>query len=172
MSRHPIAIDEFMSIQLFRIDDRLIHGQVVLGWAKYLESKHVILCDDEVAANDWESELYLACVPNEIDARIMNIEETSQLLNNGISEPEKTIVLVKSPEVLLRVVNAGYSPEKVNIGGMHFCEDRKKYLPYLFLSDKDIRDLQICEQKGISIYCQDVPNARIYSLADILTNDH
>ena len=48
-----------MGVQLFRIDDRLIHGQVLLGWARPLKSERILLCDDEVSQNDWEKELSL-----------------------------------------------------------------------------------------------------------------
>lgn len=158
-----------MNVQLFRIDDRLIHGQVVLGWAKFLSSKYIILCDNEVAENDWEGELYLSCVPAGLSAQILNINEMTRLLKNGISEPDKTIVLVKSPSVLLDIINQGYSPDKVNIGGLHYEEARKKYLPYLFLSDKEITDLQSCAEKGVNLYCQDVPNAKIYNLSELIS---
>ena len=158
-----------MNVQLFRIDDRLIHGQVVLGWAKFLCSKCVILCDNDVAENDWEGELYLSCVPADLNAKILNIDETIRLLKNGITEPDKTIVLVKSPAVLLDIINEGYSPDKVNVGGLHYGETRKKYLPYLFLSDKEITELQSCVEKGVNLYCQDVPNAKIYDLSDLIT---
>ena len=158
-----------MNVQLFRIDDRLIHGQVVLGWAKYLYSKHVVLCDDEIAENEWESELYLSCVPADIDAKIINIKEAVRLFNNGLPEPDKTIVLVKSPAVLLNLIDDGYLPEKVNIGGIHYGESRTKYLPYVFLSEQDIADLQTCAKKGVNLYCQDVPNAKVYKLTDLLT---
>jgi mannose/fructose/N-acetylgalactosamine-specific phosphotransferase system component IIB len=156
-----------MQVQLFRIDDRLIHGQVVLGWAKYLGSDLVILCDDEVAQNDWEKELYLSCVPNDLEARIMNIRDASDFLNNGSPEKRKIIVLIKSPATLRQFIESGYIPERVNIGGMHYGENRKKILPYVFLSDEDISDLKVCHQKGISIYCQDVPNAKIHSLTEL-----
>jgi len=157
-----------MNVQLFRIDDRLIHGQVVLGWAKYLNSRHVILCDDDVANNDWEVELYLSCVPGDIDAKILSIKDTSAYLNNGNSEPEKTIVLIKSPGVLRKIIDMGFLPRDVNLGGMHYVENRKKYLSYIFLSDEDIIDLKVCKSKGSDIYCQDVPNARKYTLEELL----
>jgi mannose/fructose/N-acetylgalactosamine-specific phosphotransferase system component IIB len=51
-----------MKVQLFRIDDRLIHGQVVIGWANYLKSNRILLCDEEIMQNGWEKELYLTCV--------------------------------------------------------------------------------------------------------------
>ncbi len=39
-----------MAIELCRIDDRLIHGQVVVGWGQPLDVKFIVLVDDEVAA--------------------------------------------------------------------------------------------------------------------------
>ncbi len=43
-----------MSLDLVRVDDRLIHGQVVVGWGRELKPDLVVLVDDEVAANEWE----------------------------------------------------------------------------------------------------------------------
>src|SRR5437016_12157498 len=56
-----------MSIALYRIDDRLIHGQVVVGWGKPLEVGFIVLVDDAVRASTWEQELYRMGVPPDID---------------------------------------------------------------------------------------------------------
>ena len=77
-----------MDVQLFRIDDRLIHGQVVIGWVKYLKSKRIILCDDDVVKNEWEKELY-----GEVDI-------TSQLL---LSDEEKSEDIEKKFEDLSEI---------------------------------------------------------------------
>ena len=55
-----------MPIALFRIDDRLIHGQVVVGWGQPLELRYIVLVDDEVADSEWEQELYRMGVPPEM----------------------------------------------------------------------------------------------------------
>ena len=56
-----------MGIHLYRIDDRLIHGQVVVGWGQPLNARFLILVDDLVASSDWEKELYRMAVPPEMD---------------------------------------------------------------------------------------------------------
>jgi mannose/fructose/N-acetylgalactosamine-specific phosphotransferase system component IIB len=157
-----------MKVQLFRIDDRLIHGQVVLGWAKFLASEYVILCDDEIAKNEWERELYLSCIPEELQARISGISETISILSNGFARPEKTIVLINSPAVLIDMIDQGFIPEKVNVGGLHAAADRKKYLPYVFLNQRELAELKESESHGVELYFQDVPNARIYTLSEVL----
>ena len=159
-----------MDIQLFRIDDRLIHGQVVLGWANYLQSKRIFLCDNLVVQNEWEKELYLSCVPSHLQSVILSIHETTSYLLNESVPDDKTIVLVRSPRVLIEIAESGFSPRNVNLGGMHYMENRRQYLPYVFLSDEDINDIKILINMGISIYCQDLPTSKKYNILDVLKN--
>jgi mannose/fructose/N-acetylgalactosamine-specific phosphotransferase system component IIB len=157
-----------MDVQLFRVDDRLIHGQVVIGWVKYLKSKRIILCDSDVVKNKWEKELYLSCVPKNLEAIVFNLKETAAYLLNKIQQNDKTIVLVKSPITIARLIDVGYIPKEVNLGGMHYAENRKKYLPYLFLSPAEIECLKLVQKKGIYIYCQDIPTSKKYKSRDII----
>jgi mannose/fructose/N-acetylgalactosamine-specific phosphotransferase system component IIB len=157
-----------MEVQLFRIDDRLIHGQVVLSWAKYLKSERIILCDNEVAENDWEKELYISCVPQSLQCMVSGSKTTSEYLLTDLKNLNKTIVLVKSPTVLREITDYGFIPAKVNMGGIHYAANRKKYLSYLFLSDSEVEDIKILTAKGISIYCQEVPTSKKYNILDII----
>jgi mannose/fructose/N-acetylgalactosamine-specific phosphotransferase system component IIB len=158
-----------MKVQLIRIDDRLIHGQVVLSWAKYLKSKRILLCDNVVAAR-MGKQLYLTCVPGNLQAIILGTGDTRDFLSREQANLDKTIILVKSPQVLLELTENGFAPDEANLGGMHYAEDRRKYLPYVFLAPRDVEDLRILIQKGISIYCQEVPTAKKYNILEVLGN--
>jgi mannose/fructose/N-acetylgalactosamine-specific phosphotransferase system component IIB len=159
-----------MKVQLLRIDDRLIHGQVVLGWAKHMKSKRILLCDDGVAANEWEKQLYLTCVPGTLQSVILNVKETRDFLAGTQPDLDKTIVLINSPQVLLQLMEDGFRPAEANLGGMHYAEDRQKFLSYIFLSPRDIEDLLTLTGKGVSIYCQEVPTAKKYGILEVLGN--
>jgi mannose/fructose/N-acetylgalactosamine-specific phosphotransferase system component IIB len=159
-----------MDVQLFRIDDRLIHGQVVLGWARPLKSERILLCDDDVSGNDWEKELYRSCVPDNLQAQICNVEETSKILLTDIKADDKTIVLVRDPQVVVNIVNRGYIPGKINLGGIHFSDNRKKYLSYLYLNEEEITQLYWLLDKGIVIYCQDIPTGKNRNILGVI--DH
>src|SRR5882762_2624798 len=63
-----------MGIHLYRIDDRLIHGQVVVGWGQPLNARFLILVDDLVASSDWEKELYRMAVPPEMDIYFADLQ--------------------------------------------------------------------------------------------------
>ncbi len=157
-----------MDIQLFRIDDRLIHGQVVIGWASYLHSKEIILCDNSVYANDWEKELYLSIVPEHIHPEVMNVSQLADLLNSEQMDLSKTIVVINSPMVVEKLLSAGLPLKNINVGGIHYKEGRKKYLSYLYLSDEEVASFRRCMAWGIVFQCQDVPEGKVILLKDII----
>ncbi|MEJ2545817.1 MAG: PTS sugar transporter subunit IIB [Calditrichaceae bacterium] len=146
-----------MNIQLIRIDDRLIHGQVVIGWAGHLKTKQIILCEDSVAENEWEKELYLSIVPDNIKAKIMTTAELAEYLKDSHLDLEKTIILVNSPRVIEKLIHLGAPINKVNVGGIHFKDGRKKVLNYLYLNEDEIDSFKRCIDKGVEFDCQDVP---------------
>ena len=67
-----------MAIVLCRIDDRLIHGQVVIGWGRAMGIDLIILVDDQVAASDWEQELYRMAVTPEIEVRFVTMADAAR----------------------------------------------------------------------------------------------
>lgn len=164
-----------MSIILYRIDERLIHGQVVVGWGNSLRLNRIVLANDEVATNPWERELYLACVPPEIKATILSVNEATNLISqDGFksqdpeSVKEKTILLVDSPFDILRMVERGIQIDWVNVGGLHSKKGRKKILPYLYLSTEEISAFKKLFLLGIRCECRDVPQAEKKDLSDLL----
>jgi len=157
-----------MSIQLFRIDDRLIHGQVVIGWAGFLHSRKIILCDDSVCDNQWEKELYLSIVPDYIEAQILSVSETAELLKNPSSDLSNTIILVRAPDVVEELLRLGVRLSKINVGGLHFQEGREKYLPYIFLAESEVDSFMRLMKKGLRFDCLDVPQGKSVALETIL----
>ncbi len=158
-----------MQPQLFRIDDRLIHGQVVIGWAKHLKSKCLLLCDDEIAISSWEKELYLTCVCDDLTALVLNAKETCEYVLNGNDDLTRTIILVKSPKIVFELIEVGYKPNTINIGGLHYMGEREEYLPYLYMDQTEISDFSNLMEQNISIYCQDVPTGKKYLFQDLIS---
>lgn len=157
-----------MEIQLFRIDDRLIHGQVVIGWAQHLNSDTIVLCDDSVAANEWEKELYLSIVPEHIKAFVVGIDNLAEEAKKEGNNWGKTIILVSSPFTVETLWDRRIIIRKVNVGGIHFKDGRKELLPYLFLNDEEIGCFERLMERGVEFYCQDVPTAKPISLRYVL----
>src|SRR5687767_7389186 len=108
-----------MPIALYRIDDRLIHGQVVVGWGQPLELRFIILIDDDVAASEWEQELYRMGVPPELEVCFCSVDDAGSILNKFSTDSRMGIVLVGDIGTMQRLVNANPVIKTVNIGGVH-----------------------------------------------------
>jgi mannose/fructose/N-acetylgalactosamine-specific phosphotransferase system component IIB len=157
-----------MGVVLFRLDERLIHGQVVVAWGSFLKPDRIVIFNDQVAASPWERELYMCCVPPDFQASIYNLEEAVQKLSNGTFESEKVIGLVENLEDILELKEKGVRIPEVNLGGVHYSRGREKILPYLYLSSDEQKICRELINSGVKLYCQDVPTAEKKDLKELL----
>lgn len=153
---------------IWRIDDRLIHGQVIIGWCSQLPITSLVVCDDDIASNQWEKNLLLMAAPPDIDSKIITTSEISKLANKWINGKGLVLVLLKSPFILKKLIEMGVDIETVNIGGIHYRQDRKEYLSYLFLSEEEIDLFQELIKKGIKFVCQDLPTSSKINLEKLI----
>jgi mannose/fructose/N-acetylgalactosamine-specific phosphotransferase system component IIB len=147
-----------MSIVLCRIDDRLIHGQVVIGWGRALGINLIILVDDQVAASAWEQELYRMAVAPDIDVRFVTVAQASSEMANWQSNGKRGLVLTGDLETMVALHAA--SPDavhKINLGGLHHRPGRRERLPFVYLTDQELRTLRELEVGGAVITAQDLP---------------
>ena len=158
-----------MPIALYRIDDRLIHGQVVVGWGQPLELRFIVLVDDEVAASEWEQELYRMGVPPEMSVHFFSVDDAAAALL-GLQQDERPgIVLVGDVDTMCRLVSrANGSIRAVNVGGVHHSPGRTPRLRYVFLTPAEEEGLRQIEKLGAEVTAQDVPSARPIPLEELL----
>ena len=83
-----------MTLALYRIDDRLIHGQVVVGWGQPLNASFIVLVDDEVSGSDWEQDLYRMGVPPQIEVIFASVEYAADQLPGWEADARVGILLV------------------------------------------------------------------------------
>src|SRR5207253_9741313 len=82
-----------MSLVLHRIDDRLIHGQVVVGWGQPLDIRFIVRVDDDVAASDWEQELYRMGTPPEMDVYFHSVNDAAAAIPKYEADERPGILL-------------------------------------------------------------------------------
>src|SRR5690606_22476393 len=103
-----------VSIELFRIDDRLIHGQVVVGWGQPLEIAFIVLVDDNVAASDWEQDLYRMGVPAEMEVYFDTVDAAAAKLADYLADERPGILLTGDIATMGRLADASGRVETVN----------------------------------------------------------
>ena len=155
-----------MTLVLNRIDDRLIHGQVVVGWGQPLDIGFIVLVDDEVACSDWEQELYRMGTPPEMQVHFCSVEKATSTLPLYASDERPGILLTGNVDAMLELVQRAGIRE-VNIGGIHHREGRAQKLRYVFLASDEEVQLRAMSQSGVKVTAQDVPGAREVPMADL-----
>ena len=153
-------------IKLFRIDDRLIHGQVVVGWGQPLHVGFIVLVDDGVRASPWEQDLYRMGVPPEIEVIFASISEAAARFDAWDKDPRAGIVLAPDVATLAALTENCHRVTRVNVGGIHHRPGRTERLRFVYLSDAEVEQLRRLAARGIEVTAQDVPTARAVPLAE------
>lgn len=146
-----------MSVVLFRIDDRLIHGQVVVGWGQATQAGFIVLVDDEVRMSDWEQELYRMGVPPSVDVEFASLAEAIERVPAWEADTRKGIVLTGDIETMAALCAGAPSVRTVNVGGIHFRAGRTERLRYVYLTDEEAARLRRLAASGVAVTAQDVP---------------
>ena len=158
-----------MAVELYRIDDRLIHGQVVVGWGQPLDVGFIVLVDDEVATSEWEQELYRMGVPPGMDVFFESVESAAAGHAGYQRDERPGIVLTGDISTMTRLVDGTSGAIRaVNVGGIHHRAGRSQRLRYVFLSTDEERELRALASRGVAVTAQDVPAARPVPLDDVL----
>jgi PTS system mannose-specific IIB component/fructoselysine and glucoselysine-specific PTS system IIB component len=156
-----------MSLALVRLDDRLIHGQVVVGWGQPLNVAFIILVDDEVRDSAWEQDLYRMGVPPSIEVVFASVEEARRRIPDWEADPRVGILLAGDIDTMTALVAGGNIP-RVNIGGIHHRTGRSERLRYVYLTDEEAAKLRRFASDGIEVTAQDVPTARAVPIGEFL----
>jgi mannose/fructose/sorbose-specific phosphotransferase system IIB component len=146
-----------MSDVLVRIDDRLVHGQVVEGWLKSIHATAIVVASDLVAADEMQSALYLLAVPQGIKLSCLSLKDAASEWSSASWKKDRVLVLVSSPQDVVTLIQHGASIQSVNVGGMHFKEGRLQILKAVSVDDKDVAALKSLLEKGVLLEARPLP---------------
>lgn len=154
------------NLVLVRIDDRLIHGQVMTAWIKNQNATQVVIVDDGVANDEYMIDVLEMAIPEEIAIGIFTKEDGVKFFSQGLEE--RTILLVKEPAALCYLADHGIDLEEVDVGGMGARSDRKTLYKNISTSEKENQDFRHLLDIGISVYIQVMPQHKPVTIAQFL----
>lgn len=156
-----------MTVALVRVDDRLVHGQVVVGWGRPLGAAFVAVVDDVLAASDWEQELYRLGAPEDLPLEFVTVAEAAGRRAAWEADPRPGIVLLGDVATASALAAAGVRFPRLNLGGIHHRPGRAERLPYVFLTDDELTSLDQLAATGVEVTAQDLPATRPVPLREL-----
>ncbi len=157
-----------MPLLLARIDDRLIHGQVVHGWGSSLRPTWIAIVSDALRADLARAELYLFAAPEGARAQALSVQETLLDSTRATIEAERSMLLFPGVEEPLRLKQAGFPLTEVNVGGLHHAPGKHALLPYVYLDSRDRDALRALAALGVKLTAQDLPTNPAHRLEPML----
>jgi PTS system mannose-specific IIB component len=149
-----------LSLRLVRIDDRLIHGQVVAVWLRALGAKRIVIVDDETARDEFLREVLTLASPQGVPVEVCDLASGAVRCLELAGAPEPVMVLARSPRTILSLREAGVPIEVVDLGGMGAAPGRRRLHKTISASPDEIRDLRALEQLGTRVVIQIVADDR------------
>jgi len=157
-----------VSIVLHRVDERLIHGQVVIGWGHQLRPDCFILVDDELAASDWEQDLY-RLASGGAEVIFSTVEDARQRLREWREASPRAILLTRDIGTMRRLAEGALlEGQEVNLGGIHHGPGRDEVLSYLHVTGADRDDLRSMAAQGVDVTARELPDSHRVTLATLL----
>ena len=147
-----------MVVSHMRIDDRLIHGQIVTAWISDSKAGEILVADDMAAKDPTQQMLLKLAVPAKIKLTIVSVEKAAELLKTDQSDTKVLLIVRKTA---LDLFERGFYIESVNVGNISNARStvgRKRLLPYIYVEPEDIANLTAIAEKNIRLDVRAVPN--------------
>ena len=157
-----------MNIVLIRVDDRLIHGQILESWLPYLKAKCVVVANDLLAEDSFQMAILSMAVPERIKLRMVSVDSVGELNSDLELSGKTSLVIVSSVLDAYRIIQNGISAGKINLGNMRSSGADKQLMYSFWVRQEDIVMLKEMITQGISVNLQSVPREKEIDIKDIL----
>ncbi len=156
-----------MDCVLVRIDNRLVHGQIIEAWIPFLKASRIVVVDDDVASDFFRVTVIKMAVPSEVEVIIQSVEE---FVRDALSKEDdiRTIVLFSNIWDSLRAYALGFTFERLNIGNIYNEDCRQKLSACVLLGEQDLTSIRTLMQHGVNIEVRRVPRERPVNISGVI----
>lgn len=143
----------------FRVDNRLVHGQVIEAWLPYTGAKHLVVANDELAADALRQQIVSLAVPQRIAVHFVPITELAATLSQ--CPPDTAFVLLANCQDAARAFSEGNAIALLNIGNLHYAPGKRQLLPHVAVSEEDVAQLKYLSGQQVELDFRSVPTESV-----------
>jgi len=156
-----------MDIALVRVDNRLVHGQILEAWVPYCQAGCIIVVDDHVASDFFRETVIKMAVPRDIDVVITSVEDFTRYILQS-RQGKRTIILFSEVADVVTCYKNGFKLEHLNIGNVHNEDCVKECSPSVLLGTTDIESIRYLVAAGVKVELQRIPREKPMNVTEVL----
>ena len=156
------------NVVLARVDDRLIHGEVVSVWLPSLKANTILIVDDGVAADTFNVRVIRSLAPAGVKVFVVTVDKAAERLVADGKPGENIIVLAKTPITFDRLVRAGVPLKEINLGGMGIRGERRPFIKNVAASPEEVDAIERLRNQGVRVFYQLVPEQAVIEVDDAI----
>ena len=146
-----------MTIKMLRVDDRLIHGQVVMKWTRTIGANLIVVPNDRVAKDPLQQSLMRMAAPPGVAVELLAVDDAAQKLISGIWSNKSVFVIVHDPIDLLRLLEKGLQVDKINIGNASGGTGKVRLTKVIHATPEELQAWKNLDEMGLSLEAQALP---------------
>jgi len=155
-----------VAIELVRIDDRLIHGQVVTTWVKQKKIEQILIVNDDIVNDPVQKSVFDMMAPQDVLVKTFGVDKFIEVYHKTTIK-RRTLILLTNSIDALSLCTGEVAFDTLNVGGMKNKPGRKQYTKAVSLSEEELKALQLIQEKGVAVEIQMIPSDKIITLKDI-----
>jgi PTS system mannose-specific IIB component len=157
-----------LGIVWVRVDDRLIHGQVVTAWSRHCKCNHIVIANDQVATDKMMLTVLKVAAPPGMPVSALSLKRTAELYREGAFANHRILLLAKNPQDVLALVEMGVDIPQLNVGGMGGRPGSQPIYRNIHATREDVAAFKALAAHNVDISFQIVPASESKSLSEVL----
>ncbi|NLC42585.1 MAG: PTS sugar transporter subunit IIB [Erysipelothrix sp.] len=141
-----------MPVVLARVDERLVHGQIITSWTKQLKVDVIYIIDDNIANDPFIYQVLTLSAPSGLSFEVLKVEQAAEKLRENTKE--NILLLFKSVQYPLELIEAGYPLAHLNLGNLGAGPSRKSISKNVSVSKEEIKTIENIIEAGCEVYLQ------------------
>lgn len=144
-----------MNIVLARVDERLVHGQIITSWTKHLNISHIIIVDDQIASDPFMFQVLMLSAPAKMQFEVFNVAKAADIiLNSAKYHNDRVLMLFKDVHTAWKIIEQGVALPELNLGNVGSGPERKRISRNVSLNPKEIEVVKSILAGGTEVYLQ------------------
>ncbi|MSP70968.1 MAG: PTS mannose/fructose/sorbose transporter subunit IIB [Myxococcales bacterium] len=155
----------------YRIDNRLVHGQIIATWMPHLRYQRILIASDDVPENALQMTMFRMAIPQAVAFDAQPIKAAARTLSTRVFGNERVLVLLQNVEDAVRLFNAGNPFANLNIGNVHHSPERRRFTNAVYLGEGELEQLRVLIERGVRVEIQSLPTETPIDLKQTLASE-